>query len=281
MDLVQKLKQTYKKNRKKLTLFDIVVLGLMLVLFISFIFVFRRTTPRTTIWVKVTDQDVLYAYTHPQSWYANVFQVGDTEVNALGAPIAKITNVERFVTDEVRKAVYLELNIKATYDTRNKRYTYKGKPLIFGTPLRFNMGKVYFDSIVVSLPDEVIDHKRIKLTIEAEMKNIPNYQAEAIQQFEGRSVLDKQGITYVTVNKISKVISKTNYKIIDSNNLTFRKDDEYSDLFMELIVYAKETPSEYFAYRDIPLKIGLSIPISFPEMTFHPIVTKFLTAPQQ
>ena len=130
-----------RKFAKKLTYFDIGIIAIVVALGLGFFSFFYRKAEYVNIRVKVTDQDVLYVRTQPATWYANRFEVGDVERGALGREISRIVGVETFNVTSRRKAVYLNLRVRATYDTRTKLYSARGKPLIFGTPVRFNFYK--------------------------------------------------------------------------------------------------------------------------------------------
>src|SRR3990170_1979301 len=112
-----------KKLLQSLTYFDIGVILVLAILSIAFFSFFYRKAEYVNIRVKVTDKEVLYAWSQPQNWYAERFEIGDVEKDALGRVISEIVGIERFNVDSQRKAVYLDLKVRAVYDSRSKLYS--------------------------------------------------------------------------------------------------------------------------------------------------------------
>lgn len=276
MVLHQPFPKVLQSLRSKVTPFDLVVFSLFGILILSFSLFFKRNVVLIPIRVKVTDSDILYATTQPQSWYADKFQVGDKEVDTLGRNISIITHIESYNVDFSRKSIFLDINVRATYDSKTQQYSFKGKPLVFGTPLRFSLKNVYFDSIVVKNPGDTTLPLRYPIILQTENKTIPNYLAQAIKKTEGKSTLSNQGEVWVRIDKVTLTPAKNVVQFINSDNITLRSNDDFSDVQMTITANAKNIGNTYYAYEDIPLKINSSLPINFPELTYFPQITQII-----
>lgn len=268
-----------KLNRKKmqfwkrLSLLDMTVIAITAIMLLGFLLFFMRKTEEVTIRVRVTDQDALFAWANPPSWYAHAFTVGDEELDSLGRTLARITAVEQIDVTSNTKAVYLDMKVRSTYDSRTKRYTFKGKNLSFGTPIRFTLRNVFFDAIIVGVPHYIDPFPKVTLKVFAIGYNIQTFLASQVEQYSGKSLYSNSDKLYLTIDKVTVSSAGNVYQFTDLDNIMIRESDDYRDISIELTIYAKKTPFEYFAYEDVPIKVGEMLPISFPEMTFFPTVT--------
>jgi len=257
---------------KNLTWFDYSMLFIVFTLFsISFIFFYRKGE-QITIRVKVTDQEILYAENYPQNWFANRFKVGDVEKDALGRVVSEVVNVETFSIDNKRKAVYLDLAVKATYDSRSKLYSTKGKSLVFGVPLRFNLSGIVFDAIITEFPDSKYQEN---LEITDKIATVIIRGAEEAKKAveprvvgslkKGDRIVDSNGnvlaeITDVKITPAERVVRT------DRGDLLLRLDPLYKDALVTLKVRTKIFNNEEYIFDDFPLRVGELLPLSFNQV---------------
>ena len=267
---------------KKLTYFDILALSVLFVLALAFFFFFSRKVEYITIRVKVTDQDVLYAQTQPATWYANRFEVGDTEKDTLGRVTAEIVGVERFNVSSDRKALYLDLKIRALFDSRSKLYSAKGKSLNFGTPLRFNFSKVTFDSLVTDSPSiemqkdlKVVDKKVVALLrgIKPEEITIEPLVIQSVKK--GDKVMNSNGEVLAEVLDV-KIRPAERVTQTDKGELLLRADPLYKDALFTLNIRTKILDNEPFMFDNIPFKIGEWVPLNFENVSLWPQIVEIL-----
>jgi len=269
-----------KRVLKKLTYFDIALIILLATLFLGFFFFFYRKAEYVNILVKVTDQEVLYARTLPAVWYANQFVVGDIERDALGRVISEIVGIERFNVKSDKKAVYLDLRVRATYDTRTKLYSARGRPLIFGTPVRFNFSKVTFDGIVTEFPNseaqgdlEVTNTKMTALLRGIKPKETEPAVLEAVKV--GDKIYDSNGNVLAEVLDLeirpAERVTQTSW-----GELLLRYDPLYKDALFTLNVRTKILDNEAFMFDNLPLKIGEEVPLNFEDVSLFPVIIEIL-----
>jgi len=274
--------KTIKRVLKKLTYFDIALIVLLVILFLGFFFFFYRKAEYANIRVKVTDQEVLYARTLPTTWYANQFVVGDIERDTLGRVISEIVGIERFNVKSDKKTVYLDLRVRATYDTRTKLYSARGRPLIFGTPVRFNFSKVTFDGIVTEFPNSSAQ-KNLKITntkvtallrgIEPEKKPDEPEILRAVKV--GDKIYDSNGNVLAEVLDL-KIRPAERVTQTTQGELLLRHDPLYKDALFTLNIRSKILDNESFMFDNIPLKIGEKLPLNFEDVSLFPVIIEIL-----
>jgi hypothetical protein len=262
-----------RKLFQKLTYWDLAIGIVTLVLFLAFFFFFYRKQEYVEVRMKVTDEEVLYARTYPKVWYANRFFKGDVEQDALGRITSEITGVETFNVASDRKAVYLDLKIKASYDSRTKLYSFKGKTLVFGTPLRFNFSQVTFDGIVTEFPgwDKYVGYQVGTKEVAALSRNIELFVATSIKN--GDKIYDSNGILLAEVLE-AQVRPAQKVTQTDRGELLLRLDPLYKDVVLRLRLRTKTWQGEVFMFDDLPVKIGEAIPLNFERASIFPAITE-------
>ncbi len=271
-----------KRVLKKLTYFDIALIILLAILFFGFFFFFYRKAEYVNIQVKVTDQEVLYARTLPAVWYANQFVVGDVERDALGRVISEIVGIERFNVKSDKKAVYLDIRVRATYDTRAKLYSARGRPLIFGTPARFNFSKVTFDGIVTEFPNseaqrnlEITNTKVTALLRGIIPEETPEEPAVLKAVKVGDKIYDSNGNILAEVLDLeirpAERVTQTSW-----GELLLRYDPLYKDALFTLSIRTKIFNNEAFIFDNLPLKIGEELPLNFEDVSLFPVIIEIL-----
>jgi hypothetical protein len=262
-----------KTITKRFTLFDISILFFAVAVLAIFFVFFYRKSEFITIRVKVTDQDVLYAATVPQNWYAERFEVGDVELDAAGRKIAEITNVYRYNVGADKQAVYLDLSVKATYDTRSKTYSARGKTIRFGAPMRFNLSKITFDGLVTEFPgsDQNQTVETGSVTIKVLGRGVEPYLATSFAV--GDTMLDSNNtilaeITRVEIVPAERVTSNT------AGDLLLRRDPLYKDVYIEVKLKTKTVNGVTYIFDDIPLKIGETVGINLKQVSLAPQIVE-------
>jgi hypothetical protein len=155
-----------KKIIKKLSWIDWTILIIFLMSILLFYLFLRRYNEMIIVRFKVTDKAVLTAQHNPNVDYADSFYIGDTERNETGQVTAEIINVDSVKIDPYFETVYLDIKVKALFNTRSELYKYKGRPIVYGESFPFTFSKTKFDGIVVDFPgfrdeNETIYRKRI------------------------------------------------------------------------------------------------------------------------
>lgn len=264
----------FKSFRRHVTIFDISVLIIGCIGLIAFFVFFYRRSEIITIRVKVTDQDVLYQRYEPTTWYANRFFVGDKELDTLGRTITQIIGVETFPIDSRHKAVYLDLKIKSTYDTRTKSYSSRGKKIMFGTPLRINLNNITFDGFITEFPGSDKNDSVIvkKASVQALARKLEPSIAEAIHT--GSKIYDSNN---TLLAEITDVLIKPAEKVTttDAGDLLLRYDPLYKDVLITVTLRTKTIGKETFIFDTLPLKIGEPLPLNLDTVSIPPNINNY------
>ncbi len=266
--------EKFKKFLKKLTLFDIGILLVVVVLGGSLYAFFKRSVDEVQIRVKVTDQDVLYAKTYPAQWYAQRIQVGDTEKDALGRVLSEIVGVERFNVSSDKQAVYVDIKLNAVFDKRKGVYFSRGKSLVFGMPIRFNFSRVTFDGIVTEFPGSDGGKGLVtgKATLYTKGRSNEPEIVNAVKK--GDKMYDSNG---VLLAEVTEVLVKPADKVVqnDAGDVLLRQDPYFKDIYMTVEVQTKKLNGDIFVFDDMPLRVGIVAPLNFEKVSLFPLVTDF------
>jgi hypothetical protein len=263
-----------KKILQKISLVDIIIIAVILVLGSVFFLFFYRKAEYIQIRVKVTDQDILYAGTAPQTWYADRFEIGDGERDALGRNISEITGIEKFNIGPNNKAIYLDLKVRAVYDTRTKLYSTRGKNLAFGTALKFNLSKVTFNALVTEFPgSETQQNFKIGTAIISSIARSIE-PAIAVSLKKGDKILDSNNNVLAEILDI-QVKPAEQVTQTDNGELLLRYNPLYKDILITARVRTKSLYNETFIFDNLPLKIGEPQPLNFEKVTVYPFIVEF------
>ncbi len=272
-----------------------VVLGAVLIG--VFIFLFRKTE-FVELRVKVTDRDLLYARTQPLSWFANRFQIGDVEKDALGRINSQIVDVESFDVSQPRelrgdyfsdsntiprKVVYLTIQTRAVYDSRSKAYSIKGQKLAFGTPLQFNFSTIQFDGLVTDVNNiqdiyetEVVELEAKLLYPSREYSDVYGVLPEIADAVKvGDKILDSNKNVLVKIES-NEIVPARRIVITDMGQPLEVTDPVLKDVTYTILLKTKVFRNEIYAFDDIPVKIGSVLPLNFDHISVFPTITKLL-----
>lgn len=263
-----------KQIFKKLTIFDIILTSVFLLFILGFFFFFSRKAEFIDLRVTVTDQDVLYANTFPRNWYADRFEVGDAELDTLGRKNVEITSVEKFNITPNRKVIYLDLKARATYDTRTKLYYIKGKSLVFGRSIQFNLGKVTFHGLVTEFPgSETKQQVKIgKAFLTTIGRMLEPSLASSVRV--GDKIYNSKGallaeVLDVTVRPAEQVTTT------EAGNLLLRYNPLLKDLILKVAIPTKTVNNETFMFDNLVIKVGEIVPLNFEKASLFPTITEF------
>jgi hypothetical protein len=272
------------RRLKNLTLFDYIVGGLFLLGVIIFAVIFFRKPTYISVTVKVGEEDIVWPRTGIRDWYSQLFYPGMNEKDSLGKIQAEVTEISTFDTVPGKKALYLTLRLRAVYEKASNQYTFKGKPLLVGFPIKLQLDSVNIEGLITNIEGVRDLRQRVSLLVEAvvlpeedenvnflETKGVPGYIADAIKI--GDKVYDnKKNAVITVVNKkvenAKKVVATSSGQVIVGANPLLR------DVYLTLEIEAIENGGKYYLFDDQPILIGETIPFNLPTLSIFPVVTK-------
>lgn len=260
---------------KKISFFDAFLLSILLVLGTGFFFFFYRRAEYIKVRVRVTDQDVLYANNIPRNWYAQHFYAGDYELDALGKKVTEVLKVERFSITNERDVVFLDLNLKATYDTRTKMYSARGKQIMYGAPMKFNLQKVTFDGIITEFPGSDMSQKAQEgeITVRTLSRGIEPMVAKTIKM--GDVVTDYNGVILAEVLKVD-VKQAERVATTSKGDLLLRYDPIYKDVYLTLKLKVRVVNGESLMFDSVRVKVDQPVPLNFKNISLFPTLIEIV-----
>ncbi|OGG11763.1 hypothetical protein A2Z00_05350 [Candidatus Gottesmanbacteria bacterium RBG_13_45_10] len=272
------MKYLFRSLRKRITNFDIFFISVLGILFLGFIFFFRRETTYVSLRLKVTDPNVQFINTQPFDEYSSSFVAGDKEVNELGQTVSEIVSVDTYKTDPIKQVTYVNMRTKAVYNPRKQQYTVKGKPVAFGQSINFTLSKIKFEGTIVDFPGFMKNRTIQKKILRAQFRDpkreysdtygVAPYIADAVKV--GDEVKDSQGNVIIEVLEVESVPAK---RTIVSNNASITiVDQELRDVYYTLEVSVFSVGGRLYMFDFIPVYISQIIPLNFPHISVWPTI---------
>ena len=257
-----------KRTLKKMRVLDYVVLGGVVVVLCSFLFI---RLSRKTQWVSVlvnVQPDQLWWDSNPAPWYAQAITVGQESYDAFGQKTATITNVQSFETSDGRSELVAELNVKASYDVFRRQYEYNYSPLLIGKPIDVSFGTFSFTGMVVGINDRVA---RIEKVIEARLLAIHDWKISELAK--GLQAKDAAGNIVAEILDMH-VQNAQVFQLIDTYGRQFvirSEDSTRKDVIMKIKITAVEYNGALYSVYGTPMKIGSLLSIQFPKTSLDHI----------
>jgi len=271
------------QRRKELSL-GVVALLILLSIYLFF----RRETRSITVRLKITDENVLYAQNYPRNEYAHSFLVGDTEKDELGRVTAQIVSIESYKLSQNIQVVYLDIQLKATYNPRKNIYTIRGKNIVFGESILFNFSKVRFRGLVTDSPviqnDSRIKRKKVIVNTQLRYDNrefsdtygVPEYLAYAVKK--GDSIVNTKNDTLARVLEVNIVPAKRT--TIDNFGAARIIEDPFlKDVYYTIELSSREINNTIYMFDFIPITIGQVMPLNFKNVDVWPTIIDIPSQP--
>jgi len=275
-----------KNKIKNLGLFDFLMIGFLILIIVFFAVFFSRKTKYLEVTIKITENSILYAKNNPQAWFVYLFKPGMKEKNGLGQTSAEVEKVYFYDVSEAKKAAYIDLKLKTNYNRQSQNYSYKGKALLVGSPIKIELQDVLIEGLVTAVEGLPDPRKEVELIVKSqilennlvfpETNGIPIFLADAVKV--GDKFYNSENKAVVTVLEKNEELAK---KIVtnDKGEVFLRRDPLKKDVYLTLKLLAKQTNNEYFLFDDLQIKIGNGIPILTESYSVWPVITEFVKTP--
>lgn len=274
------------KRLKNLTLFDKAIIIIAVLGVILFAYVFFRKATYITATVKVGEEDIRYQpwFTQVGSrvWFSELFYVGMQEKDGLGKVNAEVEKIYSYNASPETKALYLTLKLKAVYSRAQNQYTYKGNPVLIGYPIKMFIDRLYVEGLVISIEGIADLRERQNLIVEAklieesptfpETSGVKEYIAEAIKV--GDKAKDNNGETIIEILE-KRVESAKKVVTTSDGRVVVQRQPLKRDVYLTLGINAIKIADRYFVFDDIPILVGLEIPINTSKYFIQPQVASF------
>lgn len=204
---------------KKLTLFDKLLAGLVIVGVVIFAYIFFRKSSYITVTLKVGQDSIFYSIYAPKTLtntgtapsLEEIFYKGMKEKDGIGRTTAEVLDTNSYYLQPDRVSIYLKAKLAVVYNRSNNQYLYKGAPVLIGSKISLNLDDVSVDALVTGIDGATNPTVRKTLNIAAELlypnstyletSGVNAYVANGINV--GDKAHDSQG------NTIIEVLAKT------------------------------------------------------------------------
>lgn len=251
----------FLRQKKTLTFMVIGIVGLIL----AGLVVFQVSTQKptfVTVRIKGSPGNWWWVTPRPPDWLANSVHAGDKEFNASNNAIAEVLSVDIYDAGGPTKDIYLTTKLDVRYNTKTKKYRYKGEPLEIGGPISLSLGSTFFPGMVVSISGEGSNPVKYKdLTIQVRHKDRWPYEYDAIKI--GEKIVDGNN------QPIAEIIAKSQSPALrEVQTLSGQILKGYSpvlnDYYVTIRIRAEEQGNQYIYREEQYIKIGNQLWLLFP-----------------
>lgn len=254
-----------KINFKKLTIVDVVLIGIVL---LGAVFIYRFFNSEEQ-WINAV---VLQSNT--PLFLSNSYKIGDTEKDSNGTVIAQIINIESqstALTQSINKDFFFSVKLKVKINPRTRDYEYKNKIIKVASPIDIKSNSGLITGTIISLDQSSVFNKENK-TVTLKIYDVYPWYAEAIKV--GAFEQDD------TLNKIVEVVSK---EVSDSEIMTTTSlgspvkttNPLKKDILLTIKISVQKFGNDYIFRKDRRVSIGEKIIFSAGDVR---ITDAFITA---
>lgn len=247
----------------KLHILDYIIIGCLLVgMGIFFILKFSQKSIWIPVTVRVGSEDILWkSYTEP--WYVTGLTKGMVSYDLFGKKNMEVTNVQSFDILDGKRETYVYMNIKTTYDKKNKTYTFNMQPVTIGSPFKITVQQQDLQGIITFVGDDTPAREK---TIETKLLYAYPWVANSFSK--GMQLKDQSGIVIAEIESVD-IENAKRYEFVDRQGRTFvveGEDSTYKDVTFVIKVQAKEYNGVSY-FTGSPLKVGNQIHLEFPNVS--------------
>jgi len=267
---------------KRLTFFDWTAVAVFLVAVLAILFLLGKREKWVQIEVRVIPRPG-WEENLPSYWAVGALKKEDAEYDSLGRKIAEVLEVENFEEQGKGRVTYLQVLVRAGYDSRTRKITYNHSPLEIGGAIDLHLGMTKISGLVTfieGITDERFwEEKVVETRVIHERDIFPGTQgldpwvADAIKV--GDQMRDNQGMVIAEVisRRIepARVIFTTN-----SGKVLINEDPIKKDIFLNLRLRTLKQDGVNYFFNDYKVKVGSSIPLFLPQVDIWPVITKII-----
>lgn len=247
-----------KRFKKSITIYDILIFLLAFAFLFFLAFYFKERPTWVKIGVKISSPRWWARETIPPYWLAETIKVGDEEIGFLNQPVAQVEDVQIFETSEDRKDVYLAVKLKANYNKRTNKYTYKGQPVEIGSPIELHLGKTFVQGLITFVSKK--EEEPGEFIITGKIINVFPWEAGAVKAGDEMTDGQKRVIAKVEDRKIELA----DYLTTDwQGNVYLRKDPIKRDAIFKIRIKVSKRGGNFYFRKEQKVKIGEELFLQF------------------
>lgn len=237
------------------------IVGLILAGLASYQVVTQKPT-FVTVRIKGSPGNWWWVTPRPPDWLANSVHAGDKEYNASNKAIAEVLAVDIYDAGGPTKDIYLTTKLDVRYNTKTKKYRYKGEPLEIGGPISLSLGSTFFPGMVVGISGEGTVAPEYKdLIIQVRHKDRWPYEYDAIKI--GEKIVDGNN------QPIAEIIAKSQSPAIRevqtlAGQVVKGLSPVLNDYYVTIRIRAEEQDGQFIYREEQYIKVGNQMWLLFP-----------------
>lgn len=253
----QKIK-LLKRFKKSLTVYDILIFFLAFAFLFFLAFFFKERLTWVNIGIKISSPSWWTTDTIPPHWLADNIKIGDKEIGIFNKPVAQIEDIQVFETGNNRKDVYLTVKLKANYNERADRYTYKGQLVEVGAPIELHLGKTFVQGLITFIAEKEEEEEEFLIT--GKVISLFPWEAEAVKA--GDEMADGQGRVIAKVKE--RKIELADYLTTDwQGNVYLRKRPDKRDVVYKIKIKTSKRGNNFYFREEQVVKVGKKLWLQF------------------
>lgn len=264
------------KKNKFLNLFDFTLIIILIMVGILSAYFLLKRNKYLEITVKITNQNVLYSLESPPSWFTEYFKPGMIVKDSFGRKLVELKKIYRYDLTPDVKTLYLTLNIKADYNKGSGKYSYEGKTLSIGAPIKIEFPDILVEGLVTDISGLKRELKNNEILVWSTLYDVKPYIADNLNI--GDNVKDSNGDVAITI--IDKKVEPAEKSVPDSlGNLHLSRDPIAKDIRLTFKLNVNKVSNsinnnEYYLFGDIRILVNTVIPVHLGNIDIYPMVNK-------
>lgn len=247
------------------------ILGFIVVTATVGIFFFRRPV-YLEVEILVTHDNLLFTDPSPPFWYQEKVIVGSEEKDGIGRIVATVTDIKSYEEGGNKVDTYVKANIRTIYSRRSEKHTFRGKPVLVGSPITINPNETFIKGIITNIEGQDATQKEVIVKARLTAWNYPDLTVSGADPVYAESIHVGDKVKDMSGNDIAVVLDKQvrpGKRITTDNQGTARliQDPYFQEVYLTLKLKVRESSAANYYMNKYKVKVSRWIPLFFQDAT--------------
>ena len=220
-------------------------------------------------------------YLVPQ-WFADKVNIGDVQYDNMGQKNFEIIDIKRWGIQSEK--TWVKAKVKAKHKSAQNTFTFLYQPLEIGRTIDISLNGAYVKGTVINidgysagrLTQDIIIKARLidnRTPYSAYTRGVDVWVANSLQKGQTMTGFSKKvlaEILEVEVRNAERTVVTADGRVIQSEDVLKK------DVFLTVRLHVSKQHDTYIFLEDIPLRIGMSLPLLFNQTPVYPVITQIL-----
>lgn len=249
----------------------ITILGLLFVTITIGLYFFRRST-YVEVEIFLSHDNVFFSDSTPPYWYPEQIEVGAEEKDELGRSVARITAIKAYEGGRNAVDTYVRAEIRTVYNKQNKQYSFRGKPVLVGSPIVISPDKTMIKGIIVNVASQTFPDREVIVETRLRDWNYPQLDVLGVDPILGQAIDIGNVVRDLDNNMIAEVVDKQTLagkRITNTAAGTplLVNDPYFQDIRLKIKLRARISDGTPYFMNKYKVKVGNEIPLYFQQVT--------------